>query len=204
MSAKRKFVIGLTGGMGSGKSLVAGQLMRLGCAVIDADRLAREALDQPDVRDGIAKRWGSGVIEGQGRVGRPALARIVFGAPNELRYLEEIIHPYVKRRRDRLRDQYQVDCNCHAIVEDCPLLMEVGLDKECDVVIFVFASREARLSRLAGARGWSEQDLALREKNQWPLDKKAQRADYILVNNASEASCFAHVRCVFSQILNAS
>ena len=204
MSAKRKTVIGLTGGMGSGKSLVAGQLMRLGCAVIDADRLAREVLDQPDVRDDIVKRWGSGVIEGQGRVSRPALARVVFGTPKELRYLEEIIHPYVKRRRDTLRDQYQAKSNCHAIVEDCPLLMEVGLDKECDVVIFVFASREARLSRLAGARGWSEQDLALREKNQWPLDKKAQRADYILANNASEASCFAHVRCVFSQILNAS
>ena len=204
MSAKRKTVIGLTGGMGSGKSLVAGQLMRLGCAVIDADRLAREVLDQPDVRDDIVKRWGSGVIEGQGRVSRPALARVVFGTPKELRYLEEIIHPYVKRRRDTLRDQYQAKNNCHAIVEDCPLLMEVGLDKECDVVIFVFASREARLSRLAGARGWSEQDLALREKNQWPLDKKAQRADYILANNASEASCFAHVRCVFSQILNAS
>ena len=200
----RKPVIGLTGGMGCGKSLVAGQLMRLNCAVIDADRLAKEALDQPEVRDGIANRWGPGIIGPEGRVDRRALAQLVFAAPQQLRRLEALTHPYVKRGRGALHDQYQADLDSLAIVEDCPLLMEVGLDKECDSVIFIHTSRRIRLTRVAAARGWSEQDLALREKNQWPLDKKAQRADYVLVNNASESACFAHVRSVFSQILKRS
>ena len=196
-----KPVIGLTGGIGSGKSLVAGQLRALGCAVINADQLARAALDEPDVKAQLIQWWGPSVRDADGGIDRQAVARIVFEDPAQLRRLEDLTHPRVYAQRAVLHRQYQSDPGVLAIVEDCPLLLETGLDSECDAVIFVDAPYPQRLQRLAAGRGWTEQDLAHREKNQLPLDKKAQRADYVIVNDASEAACDAHVRGVFSQIL---
>ena len=89
-----------------------------------------------------------------------------------------------------------------AIVEDAPLLMEKLLDAQCDVIVFVSASPETRLRRVAAGRGWSAEELAKREKRQLPLDIKAKRADHVVDNNAGEAECFEHVRRVLSQILD--
>ena len=97
--------------------------------------------------------------------------------------------------------QYANNPQVVAVVEDCPLLLEVGLDKQCDTGIFIDTPRPIRLARLAASRGWSEQDLTQREKHQIPLDKKIKSADYIVVNNATKAECLTHVRGVLSQIL---
>ena len=198
---KHKRVIGLTGGIGAGKSLVAGQLGALGCAVIDADELARSALDEPDVKARLIQWWGPAIQDANGRIDRQAVARIVFEDPSQLRRLEQLTHPKVQAQRAALHRRYQADPQIVAIVEDCPLLLETGLDSECDAVIFVDAPYRLRLQRLAASRGWTKRDLANREKNQLPLDKKAQRADYVIANDASEAASDAHVRGVFSQIL---
>ena len=198
---KHKPVIGLAGGIGSGKSLVAGQLRALACAVIDADELARSVMAEPDVSAQLIQWWGPAIQDANGHIDRQAVARIVFEDPTQLRRLEQLTHPKVHAQRSALHHQYQADPKITAIVEDCPLLLETGLDSECDVVIFIASPHGLRLQRLAAHRGWTEQDLANREKNQLPLDKKAQRADYVIVNDASEAACEAHVRGVFSQIL---
>ncbi|MAE65523.1 MAG: dephospho-CoA kinase [Phycisphaeraceae bacterium] len=199
-TAQRKPVIGLVGGIGSGKSLVADQLRRLGCGIVDADQLGRDAIAAPDVRAQIEAWWPQVRADGGG-IDRAALARVVFGDKAELRRLEDLVHPCVRAARQVLHESFGRDPDVRAIVEDCPLLMEVGLDSECDVIIFVHASRPIRLARLKAKRGWSEEDLARREKNQLPLDKKAGRADYKVDNDASEAECLAHVRGVFFQIL---
>lgn len=196
-----KAVIGVTGGIGSGKTLVAGQLAELGCVVIDADALAADALEHRRVRHQLVDWWGPGVIDEHGGIKRRVVARIVFDDPEQLRRLESLIHPHVYRARQQLYRRYQDDSQCRAIVEDCPLLLEVGLDKQCDAVIFVAASREVRLRRLAASRGWAEQDLARREKNQLPLDTKAKRADYVVVNDADEAETRSQVSNIFSQIM---
>ena len=196
-----KPVIGLTGGIGSGKSLVARQLTQLGCAVIDADQLARQALDEPAVRDRLVAKWGAQLLDDAGRIDRRKLAAIVFGDPTRLRKLEALTHPRVHAARADLHRQYQADPAVKAIVEDCPLLLEVGLDKECDALIFVSAPLELRQERVARTRGWTKAELAEREKNQWPLDRKAAVADYVLANDADEDRCFSHVRGVFSQIM---
>jgi len=198
-----KPVIGLAGGIGSGKSLVATQLASLGCAVIDADQLAKQALGQPQVREQLVDWWGPQILNEQGEIDRHAVGQIVFDDPGQLHRLEQLIHPLVDQARGRLRQRYQEDADAVAIIEDCPLLFETGLDKRCDKIIFVKTSRENRMRRLAASRGWSDQELARREKNQTGLDTKAQKADYIVVNDAGEDECLSQVRRVLSQILQA-
>ena len=200
--AKGKPIIGLTGGIGSGKSLVARILAELGCGVIDADALAQQALDENPVANQLVDWWGNGVLGDDGRVNRRALADIVFDRPDQLRRLEQLTHPLIRPYRLELRQDYLADEKIRAIVEDCPLLIEVELDKECDTIIFVDTPRSLRSRRLAASRGWTEQDLARREKIQASLDTKAKRADHVVVNDASMTECFAHVRDVYLQILN--
>jgi len=200
--AARKPVIGIVGGVGSGKSFVARLLASLGCAVIDADELVRQAYREPQVIDAIRRWWGDDVVRADGEVDRKRIASIVFDNPAELAKLEGLLHPRVNAERARLREQYQADPDVVAIVEDTPLLLEKGLDKDCDVLVFIESSLADRQRRVAAHRGWSAEQLAGREKKQTPLDIKAQRADYVVQNHGDEATCLAHVRRVLSRILH--
>lgn len=180
---------------------MAGELQALGCGIIDADSLANQALGQPLVRQRIARQWGEKVIRPDGQVDRKWLSHQVFNDRLQLKRLEAIIHPIVLEGRRRLRARFQNDPSILATVEDCPLLYEQDLDTQCDFVIFVVSCRATRLRRLAAQRGWSDDELCAREKNQLALDIKAQRADYVIANHADQAGCRAQVRDVFSQII---
>jgi dephospho-CoA kinase len=200
-ASSAKPVIGLLGGPGSGKSLCARQFAKLGCAVIDADAIAREALDEPEVAEQLVQWWGREILDAQGGVDRAAVGRIVFQDAGELDRLERLIHPSVHRRREQLHRKYQADPAVVAIVEDCPLLLEKELESVCDVLVFIDAPRETRLERLKRDRGWSEEEMTRRENRQTPLDIKRKRADYVLSNSAGEADCYQQARRVLSQIL---
>lgn len=195
-----KPIIGLLGGIGSGKSAVARMFASLGCAVIDADELARHALDEPAAVTQMKKWWGDRVVGSEGKADRRFIAGIVFNKPDELAKLESLTHPIVNAARRRLRERYVADASVKAIVEDCPLLLEKSLERDCDALVFVDASRESRVRRVAN-RGWDEAELDRREKQQLPLDIKAKRADHVVDNNAGEAESLKHVRRVFSRIL---
>lgn len=196
----RKPVIGIIGGIGAGKSTVARMFQKLGCAVIDADALAREVLQEPAVAAELARWWGPDVLDEQGQVRRDVVARKVFSDEQELRRLEALVHPQVHARRHELRKRYEADPAVVAIIEDCPLLLERGLQGECDRVLMVRASRENRLKRLE-RRGWDAAELDRRESRQLSLDIKAQSADDVLDNDAGEEVVFEHVRRVLSAIL---
>ena len=196
-----KPVIGLAGGVGSGKSLVAKQFKELGCAIIDADALAHEVLTQDDVRQTLVNWWGKKVLNKQGQIDRKAVGRCVFDAPNELVKLEQLVHPRVHALRDAQRQTYEKQQGVRAIVEDCPLLFEVGLEKQCDAVVFVATQRAVRLKRVKVNRGWSEVDLDSREKNQLGLDIKANRADYVVDNSEGEQQTFKQVRSILLNII---
>ncbi len=144
--------------------------------------------------------WGRGVLDARGRVSRAAVARIVFASPPERRRLESLVHPWVEARRRALFDG-AVDAR--ALVIDAPLLFEAGLDAECDAVIFVETGRERRIERLAAARGWSEQELGLREDSQLPLDEKRARSDYVVVNDGDLPALAGQVRRTLNDILRA-
>jgi dephospho-CoA kinase len=196
-----KPVIGLLGGPGSGKSLVAQQLASLQCAVIDADALARQLLQQQDIIDQIVDWWGPAILSTTGQIDRRQLAGTVFSAPDKLKRLEALLHPRVHLQRQALRQNALNNPDTLAIVEDCPLLLELGIDQQCDALIFVDAPFQTRLQRVQQTRGWGPDDLAQRDKNQTPLDIKRKRADYVISNDADEARCLEQTRSVLTQII---
>lgn len=200
--AGHKPVIGLLGAPGSGKSYVARRFEALGCAVIDADVLAREALQEPAVRDRLVEWWGERVLDGAEGVDRRAVGRIVFNDREALAALEGLTHPRVGAKRRALRERYQADPAVVAIVEDSPLLMEKGLDAEVGVLVFVEAPWAERLARVRAERGWDEAELARREKNQSPLDTKRRRADYVVQNHKGVSDVLSQVRRVLFLILH--
>jgi len=192
-------VIGLLGGPGSGKSYLAGLFEKLGARVIDADTIARAALDRPEVQRRLVEWWGPDVIGPAGVVDRAAVGRRVFDDPGELARLESLIHPIVNARRRKLREQYRADAAVTAIIEDCPLLLERGLEGGCDLLIFVDAPLKTRLDRVARTRGWSAEELDRREKNQMPLDIKRGRADYVFNSDADPLASETQARELLAQ-----
>ncbi len=196
-----KPIIGLTGGIGAGKSTVAAELAKLGCAVLDSDQLAAEALRDAAVAAQVRRLWGEAVFRPDGTVDRAALAGKVFHDPEALRRLNRLLHPRVARLRlDRMR-RLKYNKMVKAVVWDSPLLVESGLHEQCDAVIFVEAGWESRLQRVARTRGWNARQLREREKFQLPLDKKAQVAQYIIHNDGDAALSRDQVRDLFSRIL---
>lgn len=193
-------VIGLAGGIGSGKSEVARALAEMGCVVADSDRASREALDRADVRAQLVRWWGPGTLGPDGRVDRKRVASIVFSDEAERLRLEALVHPIVRQGRAELME---AACKAAApgVVIDAPLLFEAGLDAECDAVIFVDAPRAVRERRVRESRGWAEGELERREKVQIPLDAKRRRSDYEVMNDADPAALRARVRRILDRIL---
>ena len=177
-------VIGLTGGIGAGKSAVAGVLGDLGFLVVDSDKDAKEALERPEVKAELVRWWGESILDAQGRVDRGAVARIVFGDPAERARLEGLVHPLVKAGRAELVERAARERR-PGVVVDAPLLFEAGSDAECDVVVFVESPREQRVERVRASRGWDESELDRREKAQLSLEEKRRRADVVVVNDST-------------------
>jgi dephospho-CoA kinase len=181
-------VVGLVGGIGSGKSAAAARFAALGAFVIDADKVGHALIDQKPVRELVVERFGPCVLdptvpEGEEpRVDRRALGAIVFKDPAALKALEAILHPRMRRTFEKAIDRVARRRECRAVVLDAAILFEAGWDDLCDRVLFVDAPREARAARVAAQRGWDEAALAEREKAQWPLERKKARADAVLAN----------------------
>ena len=176
-------LVGLTGGIGSGKSTVAGMLAERGAVVIDADRLARDAV-APGTKgfDAVRDRFGDAAIASDGALDRAALARIVFADDEARAALEAIVHPEVQRRiAEAVAAHAQTD---DVVVVDSPLLIETGAHEGFEVVVVVTAPIAERVARLA-ARGMSEEDVLARDAAQMPLEEKAALADVVVNNDGS-------------------
>jgi len=164
-------VIGLVGRIGAGKSTVARMFAALGAEVIDADAVAHEVLDEPDVRAAVVARFGGEVVDPAGRVARAALASRVFGPTPDhataLADLEAIVHPPVRTRiaarLAALRAAEEVDGRRRVAVLDVPLLVQSGWDAACDRLVVVACAEPVRQARLA-ARGWSPEQIASRDR----------------------------------------
>jgi dephospho-CoA kinase len=177
-----KPVLGLIGGMGSGKSRVASLLAERGGRVVSGDRLGHEALRQADVREALARRWGPRILDEQGEVNRRAVGQIVFDNPQERRALEALVFPWIERG---IREEIEVaaaDPAVAFIVLDAAVMLEAGWDRFCDRLLYVDAPDEVRLRRLAAQRGWTADEVAARTRAQMPLAQKKDRADAVLDN----------------------
>ena len=174
-------VIGIVGGIGSGKSAVAEVLSEAGCLVSNADELARQAIDEPDIRDLLVSWWGPDVLAAGGQVDRTAVADRVFSDRAELDRLEGLLHPRVEAMRQAVFDA--APDTVPALVIDAPLLLEAGLAAECDLIVFVDTPREVRLQRVEASRGWDEAEVSRREARQMPLDEKRSMAHHVVTNH---------------------
>jgi len=188
-------LIGILGGVASGKSAVSDRLKTLGAVVLDADQLGHEVLREPEVKEELRRRWGEKVFEASGEIDRRRVAEIVFAAASqgkeELAFLEQLTHP---RIRERLRKQL-VDLKrtgVRAAVLDAPVMLKAGWDRMCDFLLFVDTPRPVRLAR-ARQRGWTEADFAAREAAQEPVEAKRRRAGTILDNSSSFDQLYAQV-----------
>jgi dephospho-CoA kinase len=190
------------GGIGSGKSTVAGLLSELGALVIDSDRTNHALLDTPEVQRILTSWWGDKVVDAEGRTDRGALRRIVAENAESRQRLEALMHPRIAQARESVMTRHADDPGVKAFVWDTPLLYEAGLADQCDVVIFVEADREVRFERVALRRGWGAEDLDRFEKAQWPLDFKRKRADHTVENNSEIGVLRPQVEDVFSRILS--
>ena len=187
-------VLGLIGGIGGGKSSVARRLAGRGAAVIDADAVGHELLEDPAIRDRVVERFGAGVVEsarpgesGSPRISRRALGAIVFHEAGARRDLESILHPAMRDRFLHTIRGLAREGGRPCIVLDAAVLLEAGWDDLCDRIAFVDAPRAVRLQRVGESRGWSEEALAARERSQWPLEEKRRRADWIIANDGTPA-----------------
>ncbi len=187
--AVTKTVIGLIGGIGSGKSTVARAFARRGAAVIAGDALGHEGLRQPEIRAKLVARWGPGVLDAAGAVSRRAVAGIVFAktpqARDELRALESVVFPWIERRAREEIAAARADPRARLIVLDAAVMLEAGWNNVCDRLVYVHAPREVRLRRLAAGRSWSPKEVEERESAQRSLTEKATRADDAVDNSGS-------------------
>jgi dephospho-CoA kinase len=186
-----RMLVGLTGGIGSGKSAVAARLGMNGAVVIDADKLAREVVEPGT--DGLAEvvaAFGDGVLNHDGGLDRPALARVVFGDPDGRRRLEAIIHPRVRARTAEIAAAAPDDA---VVVNDVPLLVEAGLAGGFTLVVVVLAASSTRIDRLVHARGLSEADARARIAAQATDEQRRAVADIVIENDGTLAELNAKV-----------
>ncbi|MGI8498407.1 MAG: dephospho-CoA kinase [Gemmatimonadaceae bacterium] len=191
---------GLTGNIASGKSSVALLLAERGATIIDADILARQAVEggTPTYR-AIVERWGGEILDDGGSINRAALRQVVFENPEELEALNAIVHPQVARLRDqgiaeaRQRGDQIVVC-------DIPLLFERRLVDDFDKIVLVDAPRPNRLERLVRDRGMPQSEAMTMIAAQMPAELKRARADYVIDNGGSQAELVRQVNEVWAAL----
>ena len=176
-------LVGLTGGIGSGKSTVAGLLAAHGAVILDADAFARDAVRAgTEALAAVVKRFGDEVVGPEGELDRARLASVVFADREALGDLEAIIHPEVRRMiADGIQSHLDTD---DVVVLVNPLLIEMGTHRDCDVVVVVSALPETQVARSV-ARGMDEADVRARLEAQLPLDDRARAADVLLDNEGT-------------------
>jgi len=199
---EKKPIIGILGGVGSGKSTAAAGFARLGCAVIDADEIAHRLLEEKGVKERIIDCFGRGVLDPEGKIDRRKLAEVVFAHGDKLTLLNSIIHPPVLERTEQLIEQYNCQNQVRAIVLDMPLLVEVGWDKRCDSLVFVDCKEQTRLARAKKMAGFDENQLKIRENFQISLDNKADISDNIMDNNSGFLALARQIADIFSCIMS--
>lgn len=194
-------LIGLTGGVASGKSTVAKMFKQCGAIVIDADALAREVVQpgKPAWRD-IVRHFGTSILNTDRTINRQALGAIVFSRPTQRRVLERLIHPRVAREQQRLtREATRNDPNA-VVLYDVPLLFEAGIDKRVEKTIVVAADRNTQIARLKKRNDLSRTEALQRIRSQMPLSQKIRQADIVIDGTLPRTAGRKRVRDVFRML----
>jgi dephospho-CoA kinase len=195
-------ILGLVGGIGSGKSTVAEMFCQLGAKRIDADQIGHEILQRPDIQIAARNRWGNSIFDANTKLNRKALAQIVFNPSEtgreELRFLNFLVHPLITQKiEDQICQWSESGCCC--LVLDAPLLLENHWERKIDYLIFVDVPRSARIARTQ-RRGWTSAELDARESAQLNVDEKRRRADWIINNSGNLDETLDHVKKIWQNL----
>ena len=197
------YLIGLTGGIASGKSVVAARLAERGAVVVDADKLAREVVEPgTPALAAIADRFGADVISADGSLNRPALGAIIFTDPEARLALNAITHPAVWKRARELFAEAELADPDAVVVYDVPLLAEAAADRPItfDLVVVVDASAETRLKRLVELRGLSEDEARHRISSQASDAERLALADVVVDSDGSLAETLAQADALYARV----
>jgi dephospho-CoA kinase len=194
-------VIGIVGGIASGKSTIAEMLESLGADLIDADKICHELINTKDIAHAITKRWGNHIQDNHGKIKRDALAEIVFSDRKEISALNRIIHPKaIEQIKSRIA-KLHVKAATKAIVLDAALLVESNLIDICDIVLFVDTKKNRCKIRVQNSRKWPLDEIEKREKFQGLLPQKREVSDVIINNNHSKKDTFNQVKDFWCQFI---
>ena len=174
-------LLGIIGGIGSGKSTVSELFRQFGAAVICADDIGHQVLLLPQVKETVQKRWGSAVFGENGEIDRRKLAAIVFADEKELSVLKTLTHPFIADEVNRQRKEYERS-GVQLCLLDAPLLLESGWESIVNLIIFVSAPAAERWNRVKG-RGWTKTEWKQRESAQFSVEEKSRHSNVLLDNS---------------------
>jgi dephospho-CoA kinase len=199
---RRFLLVGLTGSIATGKSTVSRMFAHLGARVLDADLLAREVVmpGQPAYLK-IVEEFGHGVVQDDGTLDRKALGAIVFAEPARRKRLEEITHPAIAARQQRILSVLDEEAFEGIVIWDVALLFETGGVAKMDRVVVVATDPETELARLMARDGMAEADARTRMASQMPVAEKAKRAHYVIDNSGDRAHTEGQVKVVYEALL---
>ena len=194
-------IVGLTGSIASGKSTVAGIFEELGAHLIDWDLLAREAVrPHKEAWKGIVEYFGKEVLNDDRTFNRQKLGEIVFGDPEKLAKLNQIVHPAVIEEDARQVSKIKRLDPKAIVIKDIPLLFEIGYQDSVDKVVVVYAGRKNQLERMIEKRGLSLEEAQNRIGAQMPLEEKIKRADFVIQNDGLMEATRRQVEEVYRQL----
>jgi len=199
---KRFLLVGLTGGIATGKSTVSAMFAHLGAKIVDADLLAREVVmpGQPAL-DEIVREFGPEVLQADGHLDRKRLGALVFNEPERRKRLEAITHPAIALRQQRILSVYEEEVFEGIVIWDAALLVETGGAKRMDKLVVVSTDHVTELARLIARDGMTEEEARGRIATQMPVAEKAKVADYVIDNGGSRAETERQVREVYAKLL---
>lgn len=196
-------IVGLLGGIASGKSFVADAFVRRGARLLDADKAGHAVLLEPEIEAAARKRWGDAIFGENGHIHRPALGRIVFAPPPygpvELAYLESLVHPRIGIRLREQLSEIADEGVTQLVVLDAPVMLKAGWNRLCTALVYVDASQETRRER-ALRRGWTDEEFMRRESAQEPLDFKRKLADFVIDNSGPPSAVEAQIDRLWPQL----
>lgn len=206
MARGRKPVVGVIGGIGSGKSTVARQLESLGATLVEADEIGHEVLRLSNVKRRARELWGDAIFGRDGQIDRKKLAEIVFASgpvgDGHREALERLVHPLIRERLSQRIESLQRDSAVRLIVVDAAVMLEAGWADavSIDALVFVDAPRAKRFERVRSHRNWDRRQLKNREAAQKPLTWKRKRADYVVDNSGSLEQTLEQVARIFTTL----
>jgi dephospho-CoA kinase len=204
---RRVPVIGLVGGIGSGKSYLARLLrQKHPIEIVEGDAAGHQVLQESSVKERIRDTFGDAVFSSGGEVDRSRMKEQVFGPGPEhktaLKNLEQIVHPRITEILTRQVAQARSRSDVEAVLLDAALLLEAGWRSLCDTVVFIDTPPDERLARVIRSRGWSRDDLRFREESQFPVERKRKEAEYVVENSGDGQAALSQLEEIYSRVLS--